>query len=246
MPKDAGKFKPNWIPESKPTPKQSGRKERDPRYSTARWQKVRALHLRDKPLCVECEKKGIIKQANVLDHVIPHRINGSIDFFDSSNHQGLCTRCHNSKSAIERKAYDYNTKDSKPEVILVYGPPGSGKTTWAMQQQYTVLIDMDLIWQDITGLGWYDRPKHLLPRIYAEHDRRIDNISKLQQGDKAIVITTNLKSWKVKQLMKIYKPSLNRLYVTKDECIQRVMQDDRRQDKQQHIDLIEKWFNTNE
>lgn len=243
MPSKPNTFKPNWIGESKPVKHYQGREERSPHYSTKRWQRVRALHLADNPLCVRCHEVGKLTPANVLDHIIPHRIDDTIDFFDSSNHQGLCTRCHNQKNAEDKKLYNYSSKESKPTVILVYGPPGSGKTTWALKQDYNLLIDMDLIWQEVTGLGWYDRPKHLLPKVYAERDRRIDSISKYKEGDKVIVISTNLKAHKIKELTRVYKPSMKRFYTTEEECIERIEQDDRREGKQQHIELVKKWFN---
>jgi 5-methylcytosine-specific restriction endonuclease McrA/predicted kinase len=245
MPKAPDKFKPNWIGKSKPVEKQvhyQGRRERSDKYDTTRWRKLRAYHLARNPLCVDCGKKGITRAAKVLDHIIPHRIDDTIDFFDSTNHQGLCTRCHNSKSAQERKLYDYNAKDSKPEVLLVYGPPGSGKTTWAMNQQCTHLIDMDLIWKEITNLELFDRPKHLLPKIYAEFDRRVNNITELNGNHRVIVITTNMEGSKIKDVMKVYKPRVKRMMLSKEECIERVMKDERRKDKALHIGIVQKWF----
>jgi 5-methylcytosine-specific restriction protein A len=41
-------------------------------YGT-RWQKVRAGHLRNSPLCVMCESEGRIVPAEVLDHIRPHK-----------------------------------------------------------------------------------------------------------------------------------------------------------------------------
>jgi 5-methylcytosine-specific restriction protein A len=33
-----------------------------------------------------------------VDHVVPHK-GDSVKFWDESNHQALCTRCHNRKTA---------------------------------------------------------------------------------------------------------------------------------------------------
>lgn len=90
-----------WIPA--PTKEQAnhqGRTVRTKEYDSPRWRKVRKLHLQANPLCVECQKEGRVTEATVLDHI--KRVNDGGSFWDSSNHQGLCTSHHNKKSANER------------------------------------------------------------------------------------------------------------------------------------------------
>lgn len=50
--------------------------------------------------CVECERGGRLTPATVVDHVIPHKGDRRL-FWDMSNWQALCVRCHNSKTARE-------------------------------------------------------------------------------------------------------------------------------------------------
>ena len=70
----------------------------------ARWKKVRRSYLRSNPLCVECQKMGIIKAARVVDHIKPHK--GDMDlFWDEGNWQSLCEPCHNKKTAREDGAF---------------------------------------------------------------------------------------------------------------------------------------------
>lgn len=63
-------------------------------YSTARWQKVRALQLSKQPLCVFCLQTSRTTAATVADHVVPHR--GSELLFWFGSLQSLCATCHNS------------------------------------------------------------------------------------------------------------------------------------------------------
>lgn len=68
-----------------------------------RWQKASKAYLQHHPLCKDCQSRGLIVGATVVDHIIPHRGDWTI-FWDSSNWQGLCFRCHNSrKQSIEKK-----------------------------------------------------------------------------------------------------------------------------------------------
>ncbi len=62
------------------------------------WRKYRKRFLANNPLCVGCEEVGRVTAAKVVDHIIPHRGNRQL-FHDPANHQALCTRCHNIKTA---------------------------------------------------------------------------------------------------------------------------------------------------
>jgi len=58
------------------------------------WHRERRRYLLANPLC-KCGAR-----ATVVDHIIPH--NGDIVlFWDRTNWQSLCTRCHDSKTARE-------------------------------------------------------------------------------------------------------------------------------------------------
>ena len=89
-------------PPSKRTP--SGSIEEQKPYHSVTWRKLRLSLLKHEPLCRVCKAKGIIKQATVADHLIPARIT-SLSFYDSSNLQPLCAKCHDKKSRDERKLY---------------------------------------------------------------------------------------------------------------------------------------------
>ena len=65
-----------------------------------RWRKARESFLRSHPLCVECERSGLVAAATVVDHIIPHK-NDKALFWDHSNWQPLCKPCHDSKTARE-------------------------------------------------------------------------------------------------------------------------------------------------
>lgn len=128
--------------------KKQVRKEQDQRRGTAaergydsRWAKARVFYLRKHPFCVYClrqagitavDTQGIAAAcmkrqmhpplANVVDHIIPHKLKEAIDsqdevriekaralFWDSAgNWQSLCKPCHDSvKQSEERRAGHY-------------------------------------------------------------------------------------------------------------------------------------------
>ncbi|MGZ6316311.1 MAG: HNH endonuclease [Anaerolineales bacterium] len=73
-------------------------------YSTKRWFNRRRYQLRKSPLCVTCEKNGVVTAANVADHVVPHRGDPALFWFGEL--QSLCTQCHQGrKQQVENKGY---------------------------------------------------------------------------------------------------------------------------------------------
>jgi 5-methylcytosine-specific restriction protein A len=72
----------------------------DPMYRTARWAALRLRVLRRDPLCCGCGHRA----SAVADHKIKARVwiaghNGNEEsFYDETNLQGLCKRCHDLKT----------------------------------------------------------------------------------------------------------------------------------------------------
>lgn len=67
--------------------------------SSYRWRMLRLHYLTKHPLCEECEKRGITRQASEVHHVIP--IESVVDIakmrqlaYDWNNLKALCHECH--------------------------------------------------------------------------------------------------------------------------------------------------------
>jgi 5-methylcytosine-specific restriction enzyme A len=58
-------------------------------------QRLRQRLLRRRPLCVACERRGVITPAAVLDHIVA-LVNGGDN--SDANLQGLCHSCHEQKT----------------------------------------------------------------------------------------------------------------------------------------------------
>lgn len=81
-----------------PDSRQSARK----RGYDGRWERYRAGYLREHPLCVRCERAGLVVASSVVDHVTPHRGDPRL-FWDPANHQALCATCHSGDKQREEK-----------------------------------------------------------------------------------------------------------------------------------------------
>lgn len=94
-----------------PTHKRADAKALDARRGTAHergytsaWQRAREGWLRSHPLCVRHEARGEVVEAVVVDHKTPHR-GDKVLFWDNTNWQSLCKRCHDVKTATEDGAF---------------------------------------------------------------------------------------------------------------------------------------------
>lgn len=71
-------------------------------YSLPVWtDDLRPAQLLREPWCRECARRGVRTRATVVDHVTPHRGDWQM-FIDLANHQSLCKRCHDRKTAREQ------------------------------------------------------------------------------------------------------------------------------------------------
>lgn len=71
------------------------------------WEKIRARILtRDRHLCQPCFRAGLVKSANIVDHIVA-KAHGGTD--SDKNLESICADCHAKKTATER----LNTRNSR-------------------------------------------------------------------------------------------------------------------------------------
>ena len=102
-----------------PCPRHSRRRTeqksfRERGYSS-RWTRLSRQHLARFPCCGDrapgapettdsiCRAEGRVVQANVTDHIAPHRGDHAL-MWSPLNHQSLCFSCHGKKSRRERQS----------------------------------------------------------------------------------------------------------------------------------------------
>lgn len=78
------------------------KKQSDAMYQTAQWKARRKIELSRHPLCQSCLTRGIVTQANEVDHVFPWNKIGKQAFYNNL-FQSLCKDCHSYKTAQEQK-----------------------------------------------------------------------------------------------------------------------------------------------
>lgn len=90
-----------YCDEHRPKPKAWTRNNASKRVHTGRrLQQERDRLFAEFPLCAECLKGGIEREATVRDHIIPLAEGGEDT---RANTQGLCRSCHDDKTAEESR-----------------------------------------------------------------------------------------------------------------------------------------------
>lgn len=163
---------------------------RDPtvrRLYDHRWRKVARAYLDANPVCVceVCVQLDRTLPSQVVDHIVPHRGDVSL-FWSQANWQAMSKACHDRKTAIEDGGFGAWRRESlsrpfwmprpNADVVLVLGPPGSGKSTLIREamQAGDQVVDVNGIAAQLSGQpehGW-DRARWLVP-VLRERNRRI-------------------------------------------------------------------------
>jgi 5-methylcytosine-specific restriction protein A len=74
-------------------------------YHNKEWKIVREVaYTRDNGLCQDCLVRKKIKVGDVVDHIIPIKVNWLLRLV-MSNLRTLCHACHNRKSSKDKKEY---------------------------------------------------------------------------------------------------------------------------------------------
>jgi hypothetical protein len=137
----------------------------------------------------------------------------------------------------------------KCKVILVSGPPGSGKSFYVRQhaKQSDVVIDLDEIIAEISGEELYgSRSDALLTQALLERNRRLSKLSEADGNTVAWVIACapgdSFAWWR----RALYGPRVVSIVPPKWKCEEQIKADQRRSaDVSRHLKACSDWYERN-
>ena len=123
-------------------------------------------------ICEYCGKPILRNYDIILHHVIPltpENVDDARISLNPENIQIVHLKCHN---RIHGKLCDVNN------VYLVYGSPLSGKSEYveSNKTEGDIIIDMDNIWQCVSGCDRYVKPNRLKANVFGIRDLLIEQI----------------------------------------------------------------------
>lgn len=190
-------------------------------------------------ICEYC-KKPITRAYDIIGHHKEHLTEENVNDFNISlnpaNISFVHHRCHN---FIHNKL-GYSGR----QVFVVYGAPLSGKTTWVKNNmsEGDMVVDMDSIWQCISGCDRYIKPNRLKAVAFKVRDSLIDSIKyRYGKWSNAYVIGGYPYQSERERLCKELGAREIFIDVSKDECIDRLQSSEDR-NKDEWSKYIEEWF----
>ena len=215
----------------------STRGTRQERGYGASWQKLRKLVLHEEPLCRHCLEAGKTVVAEEIDH-----IDGNVRNVERTNLQPLCKSCHSKKTFREQGGLG---NKHKAKVILVCGPPGSGKTTYVREQMAAgdVVVDLDTIIMALTNQPMYHKPPGTVALAIAARDGILRRLEMDADVSRAWVILTAPRAKERRELADRLKAKVIVFEVSEQECVARIARDERRA---KYVDewqaIVAKWW----
>lgn len=123
--------------------------------------------------CAECGRP-ITRMYDAIGHHIKELTEENV--FDATvslnpeNVEFLHLKCHN----VRHNKLAYSTR----QVFLVYGPPFAGKKTYVheVMDEGDMIVDIDAIWQAVSGCEWGIKPNRLKAVVFGIRDAMIDAV----------------------------------------------------------------------
>jgi shikimate kinase len=198
------------------------------------------------PNCAQCNCLTAFPDGFELDHIVPLIFNGK-DIDD--NCQILCGACHRIKSVGEGSVCGGATpfpewlEPAACDLTIVFGPPGSGKSTWISERAGPddLIIDLDEIIARLSGEPIYAAEGWLTKGLQARNS--VLGSLKTEKRRTWFIATGNGQKERQWWIDKLVPSQTVVLDVAAATCIDRILKDPRRQWKSEaQINAVYRWW----
>lgn len=197
-------------------------------------------------ICEHCGQP-IVKAYDIIGHHKEPLTEENVNDFNISlnpgNIQFVHHVCHNKIHHKLEGETRYKLTNSMRQVFLVYGPPLSGKTSWVKRSmnEGDLVIDIDSIWECVSGCDRYVKPKRLNAVVFRIRDALLDAVKyRMGKWENAYVIGGYAMQSERERLCK--ELGARQIYVeaTQKECHDRLEGSGR--DAEKWGEYIDAWF----
>lgn len=220
-------------------------------YNSTEWRKFRQLLIAERTnkedgmLYDELSGKPLLQSYDiVLHHITPLTMQNVNDFSVSLNPDNIMIVSQKSHNEIHAR-FGYC---AERKVYYVYGSACAGKTTFVnnIKGNSDIVVDIDNIWQCVTGGHRYEKPNALKTNVFAIRDLMIDMIrTRAGKWERAFVIEGG--ALKAERERKIELLGAEPIFIDTDKqtCLKRLASDTERtpEQKEQWKRFIDQWFN---
>lgn len=128
-------------------------------------------------ICAHCGKPIVRAYDCIGHHVIELTEENVNDAMISLNPENIVLVHHGCHNKIHNKLGKLYAREYR-KVYIVYGSPLSGKSSWVRESmnEGDLVVDMDSIWQCVSGCDRYMKPKRLNAVVFGVRDYLIDMV----------------------------------------------------------------------
>lgn len=214
-------------------------------YRSNEWRSFREVVINERTkedgfIYDEVTNKPIL---NPYDIILHHKIElteeNVNDRMISLNPDNIMVVSHKTHNKIHNKL-GYSMR----QVYLVYGSPLSGKTSWVNENasEGDLIIDMDSIWQCVSGCKRYVKPPRLKSIVFKVRDMLIESVKyRYGKWNAAYIIGTYGYAAERERLIKDLSAREIFIDVPKEECLRRLHADPDR-NCEEYEKYIDEWF----
>lgn len=219
-------------------------------YNSNEWRKFREQLIQERVnpadgiLYDEFSDQPLLKSYDiVLHHIKPLTMQNVNDFSVSLNPTNIMIVSQKSHNEIHAR-FGFVTER---KVYYVYGAPCSGKTSFvkSVKGNSDLIVDMDNIWECVTGNARYEKPNALKANVFAVRDCLMDMVrTRTGKWERAYIIEGG--AVKGERERKIATLGAEGIFIdeTRETCLKRLYGDDRRtpEQKREWETYIDRWF----
>lgn len=221
-------------------------RDRQSFYTSIEWAKFRQNLIAERMhedgfVYDEVTGKPIVRAYDIiLHHKIELTEDNVMDVNVSLNPDNIQIVSHKTHNLIHNKL-GYASR----QVYLVYGAPCSGKSTFVEEnmQEGDLIIDVDRIWQCISGLDMYQKPARLKGIVFKVRDELLNSVKyRLGKWNNCYVIGGYaLQSERDRMIRELGAREVF-IDTSKEECLNRLEASADGRNKEEWRGYIEEWF----
>ena len=202
--------------------------------------KAERLDERGQLICESCGR-SIAREYECIGHHVIHltdeNVNDVMVALNPENIQLVHHKCHN----LIHEKFKYKGR----QIYLVYGPPLSGKTTFVKDSmnEGDLMLDIDSIWQCVSGCERYIKPKRLNAVVFSIRDTILEAVRyRTGKWANAYVVGGYPLSGERERLVKELGAREVFIDCSREECLNRLELCEDARDKKEWRGYIEDWF----
>ena len=190
----------------------------------------------------EITHKPIVRAYDIiLHHIIELTDENVNDYEISLNPDNIQIVSHRTHNFIHDRLNTYK----RQQVFIVYGAPLSGKSSYVAEIKNAgdLVLDIDSIWECISGCNRYMKPSSLKENVFAVRDTLLDCV-RYRRGhwrNAYIIGGYPLQSERERLARELGAREIF-IDVTQEDCLQRLDQDETRRTLPQYKEYIAEWF----